>query len=196
MRFILLAAFTMIAQPDVALAQGASNPISEPLDGTTERLPDSAPGVQTSLIQDESDAYEEIVVIGDRSLTELREELRAAEDKVHELFNALNDDDQFDIHCHIETRTGTNISRRVCKPNYVDTATRNSGQAYLNFLRGEFGGAAAPSVAVIRYKNGILQEKMTALVDENAELRGAVFRYSQLSNAFDSARQRILYTND
>lgn len=196
MRITLLIALTVIVLANVVLAQEERDPNLEPADVASERLPDAVSASETSLIQDESEAYEEVVVIGDPTLRSLREELRAAEDKVHALFNALNDDDEFDIHCHIETPTGTKISRRVCKPNYVDTATRNFGQAYLNFLRGEAGGTAAPSRAIIQFKNDILREKLTELINENAELRGAVFRYSQLSGAFESARQRILYTND
>ena len=135
---------------------------------------------------------EEVIVVGDQTLVGLREELYRAQDHVHELFNALNDDDDFDIHCHTETRTGTHISRRVCKANYVDKATAIQGQAFLSFTRGETGSAQPPSAEVIQFKNGILKQKLTDLVNANSELRDAVARFSELSENYDSAQRKIL----
>jgi len=149
---------------NVVMAQVERNQGLELIEVTSERLPEAVSAAETGLIQDQSEALEEIVVIGDPTVRSLRGALRAAQDQVHELFNELNDDNQFDIHCYSETRTGTNISRRFCKPNYVDTTTAIEGQAYLNDLRDRFGGAQAPSIAIIRFKNGILREKLTALV--------------------------------
>lgn len=182
--------------PNALTAQNAASSL-DLIEVSSERLPPGAEtAAQAGVTQNELDVDEEIVVIGDPSLRALREELRAAEDHVHDLFNALNDDDQFDIHCHSETRTGTKISRRVCKPNYVDAATDVQARAYLSFLRGDAAGASLPSQATIQYKNDILREKLTTLVNENAELREAVMHHAELSSAFDSTRQRVLYTNE
>jgi len=135
---------------------------------------------------------EEIVVVGDRTLRSLTEELRRAEDYVHERFNALNDDDQFDIHCHRETRTGTNISRRVCKANYVDSATAVEAQANLASLRGEFGVSQMSPRATIQYKNRILREKLTEFVNEDAQLRESVTHFAELRENYENAKRQIL----
>jgi len=137
-------------------------------------------------------AVEEVIVVGDQTLVGLRQELYRAQDRVHELFNALNDDDDFDIHCHMETRTGTRISRRVCKANYVDQATAVQGQAFLAFTRGEAGSAQPPSAEVIQFNNKLLRQKLTELVNANSELRDAVARFSELSENYESAQRRIL----
>jgi len=195
MQLRLLIASTVIALQNVVVAQVERRPSLELIEVTSERLP--APLEGTGLVgKDDSEAYEEIVVVGEPTLRNLRVALRAAENRVYEVFNALNDDNEFDIYCYSETRTGTNISRRVCKPNFVDTATTNMGQAFLNYLRGGLGGAQAPSIAIVRFKSGILREKMTALANESPELREAMLRYDELAGAFETARQRILYTND
>jgi hypothetical protein len=137
-------------------------------------------------------ADEEIVVVGQATLRSLREQLIRAEDQVHELFNALNDEDEYDIHCHMETRTGTNISQRVCKPNYVDIATADEGQSYLATIRGEFGSTRAPASAVISVKSRVLREKLTTFVSENAELREAVAHFTELNENYASAQQQVL----
>lgn len=168
--------------PSVAWSQ-AVEPAGEPLPASTAPI-DSATATPDPAVQ-------ELIVIGPRTLGGLRDELVRAEDRVHELFNALNDDDEFDIHCFMETRTGTNIAQRVCKANYVDAATANDGQAYLAFLRGEPGTAQSPAMAVLQYKNEMLREKLTALVRENAELREAVTHFAELIQNYEDARREI-----
>lgn len=169
--------------PSVAWSQAADSD-SGPGQGST-----SSTGSDAGIAEA---AIEEVLVVAPRTLQSLRDELVRAEDRVHELFNALNDDDEFDIHCFMETRTGTRISQRVCKANYVDTATANDGLAYLAFLRGELGAAQSPAMSVLQYKNEILRQRLTALVSENFELREAVMHFAELSQNFEDARQEIL----
>ena len=159
--------------------------------GAQAIAPDEGAPVESSEVGPEA-AVEEVVVIGPRTPASLRAELVRAEDRVHELFNALNDDDEFDIHCFTETRTGTRISQRVCKANFVDTATANESQAYLAFLRGESGQAQAPAASVLQYKNEILRRKLNSLVRENAELREAVMHFAELRLNYEDARRELL----
>lgn len=160
-----------------------------------ESIPEPAPVVESDEITSES-PLEEVVVIGRETLNSLREELRQAQDHVYDLFNTLNDDDEYDIHCHMETRTGTHISRRVCKANYVDEATSIQGEAYIAFLRGEPGSAQMPATAAIELKNRILREKLTELVNANAELREAVTGFAELSENYENARQQIRHSRE
>jgi len=77
-----------------------------------------------------TETIEEVVVYGNKSLSQLRRELYKAEDAVIDLFNSLNSDDEFDIRCYKEAPTGSHIKKRVCKTNYVrdliGKATRRS----------------------------------------------------------------------
>ncbi len=70
-----------------------------------------------------TEPIEEIVVYGSKSLLQFRLDLYKAEEAVFDLFNSLNSDDEFDIHCHKEMFIGSRLQRRVCKPNYVDLLT-------------------------------------------------------------------------
>lgn len=181
--------------------KGSRIPVTRPWQLCAALLPSvvwSQPATPDAYAETEADTQrsappiEEVLVIAPRTLGGLRDELVRAEDRVHELFNALNDDDEFDIHCFTETRTGTHIGRRVCKANYVDTATANDGQAYLAFLRGDLGTAQSPALSVLRYKNEILRQKLTQLVRENPELREAVAHFGELSENYEDARRAIL----
>ena len=49
----------------------------------------------------------------------LRVEIERLEVAVYERFNALNSDDEFDIHCLKQAPTGSNIPLRTCAPNFV-----------------------------------------------------------------------------
>jgi hypothetical protein len=163
--------------------------------------PDAAPGPDREYESPESpespeSADEEIVVVGQRTLSALRAEISLAEDRVHELFNALNDDDEYDIHCHRETRTGTNISQRVCKANFVDGATSAEGQATLAAMRGEMGSTRPPAAAVIRRKNKILREKLTAFVSESDELREAVEHFNERLENYETVSRQMRDSDD
>ena len=61
---------------------------------------------------------EEVIVPGRRP-ENLRVEIERLEVAVYERFNALNSNDEFDIHCFEQAPTGSNIPLRTCAPNFV-----------------------------------------------------------------------------
>lgn len=58
---------------------------------------------------------EEIVVLGEKTVPQLRREIRAAEMEIIDLFNASNSDSDYDILCRTDTRIGNQIPRTNCK---------------------------------------------------------------------------------
>ena len=72
--------------------------------------------------QDADEVMDEIVVVSKKSLDQLRVELWAAEDRAYELFNELNGDNDYDIHCYREVPTGSKILRRVCRTRFEQYA--------------------------------------------------------------------------
>ena len=68
--------------------------------------------------QPPSEITEEIIVYGDKSMSVLRYEMNHAADVTFDLFNSLNSDDEYDIHCYKEASIGSHIMRRVCRPNF------------------------------------------------------------------------------
>ena len=77
-----------------------------------------------------SDTLEEIIVYGQRSLLEFRLDLYRAEVNFYDLFNSLNSDDEYDVHCYREAPTGSHIRRRICRANFEKELT---GEAALDW---------------------------------------------------------------
>jgi hypothetical protein len=77
---------------------------------------------------------EELIVPGQVPVN-LRIEIERLEVAVYERFNALNSNDEFDIHCLVQARTGTNIPQRTCAPNFVIRAEARSAQKNLTDVR-------------------------------------------------------------
>ena len=149
----------------------------------------------TSVPEEESkdtDTIEEIIVYGDKSLIRLRLELYRAEEKVFVLFNSLNSDDEFDIHCYKEAPTGSHIMRRVCKANYERKLIAEATSRWL--LSRQTGTGVAPGflypAAKIQQKAELLHEEMESLVVENPELLKVLSEFSEAKRILESERQR------
>ena len=139
-----------------------------------------------------ADKIEEIVVYGDKSLRLLRSDLYRAEDKAFDLFNSLNSNDDYDIHCYKEAQIGSHIKRRICKANFV---RKLEAEATSRWLRGlQSGGRSGPPYgeAMVRTqrKAEILHKEMEALILENPDLLKAVIELSNAKQILESERQR------
>lgn len=117
---------------------------------------------------------EEVEVIGRRPLYELREEAYKAQDAVYALYNELNTDDLYDVHCRWEEPLGTNIRHRVCRPVFLDQATRARGQDFYANVTGQ-GMNFAPTVEIeFARHQPIFREKLEEAVRSNPELAAAM----------------------
>ncbi len=57
------------------------------------------------------------------------------EDRFYERYNELNPNHDFDTHCHMEARIGTNTKRRYCRAVYQEREQQKEGQAYAEALK-------------------------------------------------------------
>jgi TonB family protein len=150
-----------------------------------------------------AEQIDEITVIGQRSLRELRLEVQIARERVYDLFNSLNSHDEFNIYCYNVPRTGTRIPQRVCRPQYTDSATR---EASTNFLLGlvlecnggpmdEFCTArvgfsrAQGALSVLPIKDLQLTEEVRRLTRENTEFRRAITEFQLAESRYEVARR-------
>src|SRR5688572_6351203 len=78
---------------------------------------------------------DEVIVPG-RAPENIRVEIERLETVVYDRFNALNSDDEFDIHCLMQAPTGSNIPLRTCVPNFVLRAEAAAGRKMLTDGRG------------------------------------------------------------
>jgi len=127
---------------------------------------------------------EEVKVIGMRDLLSLQRQVYKAEDRFYELFNELNDDDLYDIHCVNTERFGSRIRFRQCLPNFYIKATADESQGWLDSLTGNYG-FVVPSNSVTSHYYPILETRMKELVKTNPELLERVTELYQLSEKLD-----------
>lgn len=148
----------LLALPGLCLMQAAATAV----------LAAAAPGEAQAPATRAEERIEEIEVIGQRSMLQLRSELRAIENKAFALFNDLNSDDDFDVHCSRETPTGTRISHWECVPRYLVNAEAQNAQDFLQF------GIPMKDQEQLwwenRHKHEQLNAEMKALAAENPEL--------------------------
>jgi hypothetical protein len=84
----------------------------------------------------QEESLDEVVVKGTRSeLDALRNQMVLIEDRFNERYNELNPNHDFDTHCHLEARIGTNTKRRYCRAVYQEREQQKEGQAYAEALK-------------------------------------------------------------
>ncbi len=149
---------------------------------------------QTAIAQEaeaETDAevlepLEEIIVVAPRSLSSMRVEIRRVEENVLALFNAMNDDHDYDIRCRQEAPLGSHIPVRICNPRFVDRLIGRETQLYLRT------GVYTEPVGEIRQHQEVLNEMMRTMVEENPQLRDEMQLFYDLKTQYDAERKERL----
>ena len=139
--------------------------------------------------KDQEQPMEEITVIGQRTIATLRIQVERAQDRIFDIYNKLNTDDLYDIHCHM---VGTYIKRKFCSPVYYD---RTEADATFYALTGS-GGGAAYMMARLAHYNPIMGEKWKQLVKSNPDLLHAVIKHYELSQELKSQRRAYFGLDD
>jgi hypothetical protein len=95
----------------------------------------AATSVSTPSAEDRA-LVEEVIVIGLRPMTSIRQEIANTEDLIYETFNELNNDDAYDIICTREAPIGSQIPRRVCRSGFM---VESETAAFMDFLDTGYG---------------------------------------------------------
>jgi hypothetical protein len=142
--------------------------------------------ISETVEQESSESIEEITVYGDKSLHDLRLEVYKAEENFFEVFNSVNEDDEFDVRCFYEVPSFTHIRRHVCRANFVTNAT--SGGAIV-FMGADPQYPVVPAGTTIMQKKRRMQEIMESLVAERPELLQALSEYTDKKQTFESEKK-------
>lgn len=126
---------------------------------------------------------DEVLVEGTR-LWELRQQMVQLEDKFYALYNELNTDRDFEVHCHIEAPTGRIIKERVCRLAFVENAQEREVQAMLE------GHAAPPADAVHQARTPEFEAHFMKVVNSDPRLRKLVRQRESLEQKYDKERQQ------
>lgn len=127
---------------------------------------------------------EEVIVLGSKSLFDLKLEMYRAEEALYDLFNSLNMDDDFDVHCYKEAPVGSHIKQRVCKTNFHRNLLAKASQRMM------LGEPYVSPAAEIKYMNERLLHDMTVKTLENPEMLEALTRANEAKQALESERKR------
>jgi len=76
------------------------------------------------------DTTEEVVVRG-RRLTDLRFEVQASREQAYAIFNEINSNNDFDVYCREEGRTGTRSTERVCRAQFENRISATAAREYM-----------------------------------------------------------------
>jgi hypothetical protein len=133
----------------------------------------------------EDNVDEEVVVVGNKSISTLRKEVYEAEADFYALYNTLNDDPDFDVKCNYETATGTHVKNHVCRANFVAASYAKHAARNGNDL----SRVAAQTDPALAEKTAVFEERLTNLVNTNAELQAAFLSYNEARSSFFTARE-------
>lgn len=124
----------------------------------------------------------EVQVVGKR-LYQMRQDIIKTEDKFFALYNELNKDDDYDVHCIMEAPTGTRLKQRICRVKYYEKAQAEEAQA---MLHGEY----APPADMIALERGPEYEKKAlAVINAHPELRRLIRERDALEKKYNATRK-------
>jgi hypothetical protein len=127
---------------------------------------------------------EEVEIRGTRNrLRELREEIVRLEDKFYLRYNELNTDDQYDVHCNMEAPTGTLMKYRVCRPEFVETATSEEAKAFLG------GYSVAPANMTIMAKYPSFERQALSVINKDRDLRKLIRERDAVEARYENLRK-------
>ena len=131
-----------------------------------------------------NETIDEIKVMGARSLALMRRQVVEAEDQVFDLFNELNEDDDYDIICKRETRIGSKLPRRICQARiYREQLSRAT-------IDEELGPLPVSNLTRSTSSQQIVIDKMRALAAAHPELLDALIYRRQLEKRYEEEHAR------
>lgn len=140
---------------------------------------------ETGPTTEAEDTIDEITVMGARPLALMRAEVVVAEQAVYDLYNELNDDDDYDIICKKQTQIGSQIPKRVCQARMYRDAVSDATQDDDDDGLMTIGNRTRSS----RHQK-ILIEKMRALSIEHPELLDALRTRYGLEAEFKAEKEQ------
>jgi len=133
-----------------------------------------------------NETIDDIVVVGQKSLSALRKDVFEAEEDFYAVFNKLNDEKDFDVRCHYEKATGTHIKNHVCRARFVTKAFERHARRN----RGNMSSVANQgSDAIFEEKSAKYQVKMETLIADSPELQAAFAHYNTTRADFFADRE-------
>ncbi len=145
-------------------------------------------GEASSWVASNNETIDDIVVVGKKSVADLRRDVFKAEENFYSIYNKLNDDKDYDVRCFYEKPTGTRIKTHVCRARFVTQAFSSHASRNRNDISRVANQDANP---VLAEKTAKYQEIMQTLIAANPELQAAFSRYNTARVQFFAEREEI-----
>jgi hypothetical protein len=160
-------------------------------------------GIPTARAAQAELQLDEAIVRGKKiKAAELRKQMVELEDQFFARYNELNDQDEFDVHCHQEAKIGSRLLRRTCRGVYEDSARQEEGrEAFL--IRQEFQNQASvgapprlnasppvPAAERIEAKRPAFQANMRRVVGKSRVLTRMLRERAELTAAYNALKKR------
>ena len=126
-----------------------------------------------------ADDVDEVIVPGSRPQN-LRVEIERLEQVVYERWNALNSNDEFDIHCLDSEPTGSNITQTHCAPNFVIEAESRAAEDAVHGARTTGRSRNDEYVSVVQEKSRQLNEEMKRVARQDEQFLRDLVRLDEL----------------
>lgn len=153
-------------------------------------IPDQPSGpAQAKVAAQDQEKIEEIKIIGQKEIFDLRHKVIKAEDHAYAIFNKLVDDKSFAVHCQFRAPTGTLIKRRVCLPDFYYDALRGEALSSLAAIGYFTNSAVVPSarnVFTMRFK--AFKNKVKEVAMKDPEMSDAMKKLFELTHELKQGR--------
>jgi hypothetical protein len=125
-------------------------------------------------------SVDEVVVPGRRP-ENLRVEIERLEQVVYTRWNALNSNDELDIHCLDSEPTGSNITQTHCAPNFVIEAESRAAEDAIDGARSNARSVRnSDYVSTMEAKSRQLNEEMKRVAREDEQFLHDLMRLDEL----------------
>ena len=145
-------------------------------------------GEASSWVASNNETIDDIVVVGKKSVAELRREIYKAEENFYSVFNKLNDESDYNVRCFYESPTGSHLKNHVCRARFVTKAYSSHAARSGNKITRVANQNANPAFIE---KTAKYEEKLQTLIAANPELQVALLRYSTARAEFTAQREEI-----
>jgi hypothetical protein len=141
-----------------------------------------APASSAATVATSTQEIEEVQVVGKR-LYQMRQDIIEAEERFFALYNELNKEDDFDVHCREDVPTGSRIARRTCRVAFVEKAQAEEARAFLT------GDYAPPPDLVALERSAEYRKHALAIINANPQLRRLIREREALEKKFNDTRK-------
>ena len=132
---------------------------------------------------------DEVVVEG-RKPENVYAEIERLEISVYDRFNALNSNDEFDIHCLDSEPTGSNITQTRCAPDFAIQAESRAAKNMIDGDRTSGSDRSADYLVTMEEKSRQLTEEMQRVAREDEQLLRDLVRLDELRQLQANERQQ------